>query len=286
MPRNSRSDSFSSESENDDSPEYISLFQSKKDTQKLEAERRNADVIQRKAKREKNREIDRKLKERAAMNERGKGSVGMIKDGGNKKKKKQKVDEGMESNESREPDELEKRMRRAMKEAEEEAGLESDGEEFMGINKGDGAAQENGDDDETIARNPGHLPDELFAAAFSSSSKRKKVGDDTALAPPVKKRRSPSEKKKDIVVGSVLQSEFPFILFQCQTSRSRAIRILPNSSAPPVPSTTPSKKINRFIDRALSLKNSKQNLYTKGWERRPGNAIYFCFVHYLSLVFQ
>lgn len=53
-------------------------------------------------------------------------------------------------------------------------------------------------------------------------------------------------------------------------SRSRTIRILPDAAAPPLPSTMPSRKMNKFIDRTLALKNSKENLRTKGWERRPG----------------
>jgi hypothetical protein len=274
MPRNSRSDASSSESENDDAPESISLSRSKKDTQKLDAERRNAEVTQRRIKREKNRNMDRKLKERAVTNKKGKVSVdGIIVE----RRKRRKVDAEKDEGQSDKPDELEKRMRRAMKDAEGEDELEGNGEEFMGIDKGEGAAEDDYsssgiDDNETgVVSNPDHLPDELFAAAFSSSSKRKILGKE--LKPPAtKKRKKSSSSSKDTIIGFVLQSKS--IYFIPISSRSRAIRILPNASAPPVPSTIPSKKINRFLDRTLALKNGMQNLYTKGWERRPGN-IYF-----------
>src|SRR5258708_7227308 len=97
MPRNSRSDASSSGSENDDAPESISLSRSKKDTQKLEAERKNAEVMQRRAKREKNRNMDRKLKERAVTNKRGKVFVDEIKGTVVERKKRQKA--GAEKNE-------------------------------------------------------------------------------------------------------------------------------------------------------------------------------------------
>ena len=56
------------------------------------------------------------------------------------------------------------------------------------------------------------------------------------------------------------------------------IRVLPDSAAPTVPSTMPSHKINRFLDRTLALKTSKQNLHKKGWERRPGMCFYKCLI--------
>jgi len=272
MPRNSRSDASSSGSENDDAPESISLSRSKRDTQKLEAERRNAEVMQRRAKRERNQNMDRKLKERAVTNKRGKALVDETKGTVVERKKRQKVGEEKDEDQSYkigEPDELEERMRRAMKDAEDETDLESNGEEFMGIDR-DESVVEDADDERTV-RNPDHLPDELFAAAFSSLSKRKMLGEDLKL-PATKKQKSSSS--KDAIVGFVLQSK-P-IYFIPIFSRSREIRILPSASAPPVPSTTPSKKINKFLNRTLALKNGMQNLHTKGWERRPGIAIYFC----------
>lgn len=264
MPYDLPPDAFPSESENDDAPESISLSQSRKSVQKLEAERRNAEVAQRQAKKKKNREMDRKLKERSLINKRERGSVDEIRVEVEKKKRRKANGEGQES------DELEKRMQRAMQEAE----LESDGAEFMGINRID-KTEENADDDIDPASsrgasgmNVGHLPDELFAAAFSSSLKRKTTEDDTTPAPPKKKRKS--SKKNNIVIGFVYQSGSSNLLTPI-CSRSRAIRILPNSSNPPIPSTSPSQKVTKFLNRTLGLKNGKQNLRSKGWERRPGN---------------
>jgi len=68
------------QSDNEDTPESISLSQSKKDIQKLEADRRIAEAIQHKARKEKNRELDRKLKERSFIN----------KDTGNRPSKRRK----------------------------------------------------------------------------------------------------------------------------------------------------------------------------------------------------
>jgi len=215
MPRNSRSEASLSESENDDAPESISLSRSKKDTQKLEAERRNAEVMQRREKREKNRNTDKKLKERALTNKKGKALVGGSKGTAVVERKKRKrvdaeKDEG-HSDKGGEPDQLEKRMRRAMKDAEEEGELESNGEEFMGIDKGEDDDGSNFSDDKRAVRNPDHLPDELFAAAFSSLSKRKILEED--LRPPATKRRKKSSSSKDTIVGFVLQSKST-ILFQ------------------------------------------------------------------------
>jgi hypothetical protein len=168
MPSYSRTNA--SDSESDEAPESISLSQSKKNSQKRDAERRNAEIAQRKAIKDKNRDRDRKLKKRAVMNKHGKAGA---KDGGDE-------EEVLGSDRGRERDETEKRMQRAMKDAE----LESDGEESSGV-----------------VRRPDHLPDELFVAAFSS--KRKITEDDFVLTRPEKKRKSSRKKGEDIIVGFV-----------------------------------------------------------------------------------
>ncbi|KAF8186824.1 hypothetical protein BJ912DRAFT_1111729 [Pholiota molesta] len=85
-------------------------------------------------------------------------------------------------------------------------------------------ADEDDDDEEDVPPpsksqktkfNPDHLPDELFAAAFATKPKRK---------------------TDDIVVGS------------------RAIRVLASSTQPSVPSTLPSKKLEKFLNRTLAFK--------------------------------
>ena len=267
MPHPSQTDLSSSDSETPDVPESISLSQSKKNIQKLDAERRNAEAARRRANKDKNREIDRKLKKRAATNKQSAGKDRSHPSGNVVQ------------------DELE--MQEEDEEADSESAYESDGEEeFLGINlhehdsdndedsDSDASATTSADDHGTATRHhQDHLPDELFAAAFRSSSKRKLI-DDAPPKRPEKKRKS--KKDKDIIVGYVTCCTLTYNRQHLSNnfhSRSRAIRILPDSSAPLVPSTTPSQKINQFLDRSLALTDAKQNLYTRGWERRPGKRI-------------
>ena len=285
MAPHSRSDSESSE--DDGAPEIISLVQSKKAIQKLDAELKKAEMAERQSKRRQNREVDRKLKERADMNR-----------GGKKKK---------------EEDELEARMQRAMQEAQEETDEEGENESESEIGSRDegedeenngedeedngedeedggedeedleddqGSEEDEEDDVETLApkpkkktyNNPDHLPDELFTAAFASqasTSKRKATEDeeDKPLKQTPKKKRKRSHTQKDLIVGYVIESmKFYFILFYF--FRSRTIRTLPTLGQPITPSVAPSSKINKFLNRTLALKGGKQK--TKTWERRPG----------------
>jgi len=267
MTPHSRSDSESSEDEG--APEIISLVQSKKAIQKLDAELKKAEMAERQSKRRQNREMDRKLKERADMNR-----------GGKKK--------GDEANE------LEARMQRAMQEAQEEMDEEGESESESQGGSRDEDEDENDDDDndeedsgedeedvssleddqdeeddnsddaETLAPkpkkktyNPDHLPDELFAAAFASqaSTSKRKAAEDEEDKPlkqtPKKKKPKRSHAQQDLIVGS------------------RTIRTLPTSGQPITPSVAPSSKINKFLNRSLALKGGKQK--TKTWERRPAN---------------
>ena len=210
MPHRSRppqTDPPSSDSEVSDAPEYISLSQSKKNIQKLDTERRNAEAAQRRANKEKKREIDRKLKERAATNKSA---------GKDRLRPAQNVVQ----------DELEMRMHRAMQEADEETGEsaygKSDEEDFSGINyhEHDSDSDQDPDSDGSLSSTPNaetsvrphldHLPDELFAAAFSASSKRKLI-DDAPLKRPEKKKRK-STKDKDIIVGYVCCTNYSVYL--------------------------------------------------------------------------
>ncbi|KJA19258.1 hypothetical protein HYPSUDRAFT_204664 [Hypholoma sublateritium FD-334 SS-4] len=253
-----------------DAPEAVSLSQSKKQIQQLDAHRKNAELAERESKRALNREKDRKLKERAEKNREA--AAPAMAGGKGKGKAEEEVDD------------LEARMERAMAEANEESGEEESDdeqeyEEFGGIKLGDQQSgsgeddsEDNGDssseddsedeDDSNeedvlppkstkIKFNPEHLPEELFAAAFAPQPKRKPEAELEAerTNPPAKKRKASGT--KDIVVGS------------------RAIRTLPNSNQPSIPATLPSKKIEKFLDRTLALTAGKQP--GKGWERRPAN---------------
>ena len=196
-PHHSSSDSESSDGE--DAPEIISLAQSKKDIQKLDAELKKAEMAARKSKKSQNREMDRKLKERADMNRGG----------------KQKGDEVAG---------LEARMYRAMQEAQEE--MDEEGESAsMGDSEEDGDKEEGDvsslegeqgseeeEEEENLLPNPlkkktynaNHLPDELFTAAFASkaSTSKRKALDDEEDNPPKKTSKKPkrSHSRKDLLI--------------------------------------------------------------------------------------
>jgi hypothetical protein len=200
-PHHSSSDSESSDGE--DAPEIISLAQSKKDIQKLNAELKKAEIAARKNKKSQNREMDRKMKERADMNRGG----------------KQKGDEVVG---------LEARMYRAMQEAQEEVNeegesgsvgdSEKDGDdeeeqEDVSSLEGDQGSMEEEEEEEEAeipppnplkkkTYNANHLPDELFTAAFASkasTSKRKAPDDDPPKQTSKKLKRLHT--RRDLIVG-------------------------------------------------------------------------------------
>ena len=256
----------SSESDSEDAPESISLSQSKKDIQKLEADRRIAEATQRKARKEKNRELDRKLKERSAIN----------KDIGNgpsrrRKSTKEEEDTGERAEGSggrNKANVAEERMKRAIQEAEGE-----DKGSFAGDNEGysdeeDHSVSEAGPKPSKTKRKPHHLPDELFEAAFSSKAMKRKVEkDDVPLDRPPKKQRPPKSKsEKDIVVGWVSFLNVIWLYRLISLPRSRTIRVISDSTTP----SRPSWKATKFLNDALALKPGEQSFVSRGWERRPG----------------
>ena len=203
-PRHSSSHSESSDDE--DAPETISLAQSKKDIQKIDAELKKAEMAARKSKKSQNREMDRKLKERADMNRGG----------------RQKGDDEVGG--------LEARMYRAMQEAQEEMDEESESGNVGDSGKdGDDKEEEedvssleleqgsDDDDDEKeeaeiLAPDPlkktykaNHLPDELFTAAFASkaSKSKRKTKDIEEDNPPKQTSKKPkrSHTREDLIVG-------------------------------------------------------------------------------------
>ncbi|KAJ3517038.1 hypothetical protein NLJ89_g754 [Agrocybe chaxingu] len=273
----------------DEAPEAITLSQSKVNEKKREAQRQDAVAAGRYAQKEKNRALDRKLKERA---QRTKGKASEAQKGVNARQKRRNLDSddnGSEQDDDVSENELEARMRRAMQEADEEGSdkgkededggegpLEdtpgSDGMEQEEFSEEDGDEEDDDDDDDDDddveqqgpsrkqkgKLNPDHLPDELFAAAFSSTANSKlkrKAEEDVpnSSAVPKKRKRTKPKTPKDVIVGS------------------RAIRVLPSSQAPSTPSALPSRKIKRFLDRSLAFKDGKQALRTRGWERRSAN---------------
>ena len=220
-PHHSSSDSESS-SDDEGAPETISLAQSKKEIQKLDAELKKAEIAARKSKKSQNREMDRKLKERADMNRGG----------------KQKGDDDDD-----EVGGLEARMNRAMQEAQEE--MDEDGESgSVGDSEKDSDDKEEQEDvssledeqgseeDEEgeaeilppnplkIKHNANHLPDELFTAAFASkasTSKRKAPDDNKEDNPPKQTSKKPkrSHTRRDLIVGYA----FRFIFESTKTDK-------------------------------------------------------------------
>ncbi|KAJ6619288.1 hypothetical protein B0H10DRAFT_2026811 [Mycena sp. CBHHK59/15] len=218
-----------SESESDtDAPESVPLTQAKKAAQSRDAVRQQFAAGEKEKRKQRNRERDRELKVRAGARVRGGKDVDV------------------------DVDSAESRMERAMREAQEESG---DSDEDADIDMSDGddddGDEDYGDDgsgeEDVVPTNPNHLPDHLFASAFSSAaasstSKLKAV-------PPKKRKHTRTPKAKDLVVGS------------------RTIRVQSTTAAPAVPSTLPSRKIKKFTNRALALKGNPP----KAWKRLPVN---------------
>ncbi|KAF5337830.1 hypothetical protein D9758_015704 [Tetrapyrgos nigripes] len=262
----------------DDLPEALSLSASKQSAQKQSQRLRKAveekERASRKVKKERNREMDKQLKERAQ-----------------KRKKFEAVDEDQEDDVTERPvNDVETRMLRAMQQAEEESGLGSDeedddeGEGRMAVI--DDSEEASGDEEEeeeegmednededmddvedsdeedlgealSFKSRPksNHLPDHLFASAFSQKAS-KEPKKQTKQVKQVKKRKKARKGPKDTVVGS------------------RAIRTLsnPNTVLPRASSTTvPSAKVKKFLNRNLRLKGDGQKSRTRGWERRAVN---------------
>ncbi|KAJ2930106.1 hypothetical protein H1R20_g6978, partial [Candolleomyces eurysporus] len=292
MPRKRRDPSPSSSSSDNEAPEAVTLTQSKQNIQQREHVLRQARLSVKEKQKEKNRELDKKLKERAEVNrnvqDKRKGEGKRTKGKTAKRKKDEEeevledflddgfgegVDFGSEDEDEDYGDidpELEARMLKAMRDAEEEDGSEDSEfgdkddegtEDGQGVDSEDGEEEsveddEEDEDDEKGPPKTTHLPDELFQSAFQQTqplvplkSKFKKSSME-----PSRKRRQTREPKE-------------------LSASSKKIRLLPNPSlqpAPNPPSTMPSKKVNKFLDRSLALKGraSKPKL---GWERRPAN---------------
>ncbi len=159
----------------------------------LEADRRNAEASQRRAKKEKNKALDRKFKERADVNRNRESARSVF------GRTRQSVYDGGEDGGT---EVLGKRMARAVREAEDEDDQDEGGDE-SGESDHDGMSVTKRSS--PVKVNPDYLPDELFAAAFRSSAsvdvKRKTKECDPLPTPPAKRRKS-SKAKKDIVVGS------------------------------------------------------------------------------------
>ncbi|KAJ3904160.1 hypothetical protein F5879DRAFT_96081 [Lentinula edodes] len=110
-----------------------------------------------------------------------------------------------------------------------------------------------------------HLPDYLFASAFSSGSQKNQSKNNnlsfTGLSTTKKLQEKKTRRRKrsggiarDHIIGS------------------RLFRTLPKPDTAPRASAAmvPSSKVNKFLDRSLSLKGDKK-AKMRGWERRAAN---------------
>ncbi|KAK7444795.1 hypothetical protein VKT23_015112 [Stygiomarasmius scandens] len=245
-----------SDSENE-APELVSLSESKKTAKKQHENVRKAveeqETAVKKARKDRNREVDRRMKERA-------------------QKRKSDFQPGEEEEDAETTNnDVEARMLRAMQQAEAESGSElgelddeeegsvvSEEDEEDDIEEDEGSQDEDDEDEEIEDHEDdltksNHLPDHIFASAFSQPLKDVKI---KKLSKPVKKRKKFRKGPKDAIVGS------------------RAIRTLsdPNNALPKSTSRIrPSAKVNKFLNRSLGLKAGQEKLKTRGWERRAVN---------------
>lgn len=182
-------------SDDEGSPEAVSLSISKKTAASKRAALHNAQTQEALKKKEKNREKDRRLKEQAASSR----------------------------------DDLEARMERAMQEAQEESSEEDSVAEEKGlVVLGDPVSDEeeeeeilpqkirfDADKDEDMdsgeePANPNHLPDHIFAAAFAQKPTPKEAKPKSI---PPRNKKTPKRKKqsaKDLVLGYAITCSFAF----------------------------------------------------------------------------
>lgn len=247
----------SSSGSDDEAPEALTFNSTKKRARQAEDDLRAFQSEEKRKKKEKNRVRDKNLKERAAL------SVTKSKGKGKQTQKDEDEDESddAEGDDGRPKDDLEARMERAMREAQEESESDFEGEEGeevfpldQGTESGEGSSlgDESEDEDEgvdkisktkttqvskvekttpkRIPKTPNYLPDHLFASAFAdspkSTSKRKRVNEDEL--PPKSKKRRTKKSSKDIVVGSVPFSSLPpnhSLIFHTQISHHSNVSI-------------------------------------------------------------
>ncbi|PIL26991.1 hypothetical protein GSI_10130 [Ganoderma sinense ZZ0214-1] len=167
-----RSREVAHDSSDDEAPEAVSFGTSKKAAKGAQDALQQHHTAQKQKQKEKNRALDRALKDRSA-NTKGKDKAVVVGSGKQSKKAEatpsedegsddDEAEEGMQGGPSRE--ELEERMARAMMEAEDESGSEEDDEGFAGSgddvgmdgedeeisDEGDGSEGEDEDEDEEL----------------------------------------------------------------------------------------------------------------------------------------
>lgn len=251
----------SSSGSDDEAPEALTFNSTKKRARQAEDDLRAFQSEEKRKKKEKNRVRDKNLKERAALSvtkSKGKGKQ-------TQKDEDEVESDDVEGDDGRPKDDLEARMERAMREAQEESGSDLEGEEAeeaVNLDEGSGSGEEHSSEDESedeheevvqrpnskttrgskvekttpkrIPKTPNYLPDHLFASAFAdssssppkSTSKRKQANEDEL--PPKPKKRRTKKPSRDVVVGSVSFSSLPpnhSLIFHTQISHDSNVII-------------------------------------------------------------
>lgn len=226
-------------SDEEDAPESFSLAQSKRTIKQQDQHLRSFEAAEKEKKKEKNRERDRKLKERSAVTKKASS-------------RETKVDQDHEMN-------VETRMERAMRDARDEMNELEDGSDLEGLGMGSDDEDEEGDESDededeemesaeeddseegdseenqappTVSKpNPNHIPDHLFASAFTSqaSSLKNRLGpqiSESDSAPQKSRKRTRSSRTpKDLIVGYVHRLLYSYYLELISLVLARVIQL-------------------------------------------------------------
>ncbi|KAJ3860967.1 hypothetical protein EV359DRAFT_84800 [Lentinula novae-zelandiae] len=298
-------------SDDDEAPETLTLTESKGAFRKRNAEIREVEEARKKMRKDKRRERERILKERKQQRERE--ELKAVTSRRVSDDAEEEEDDGGEGDEEEDgANDVEKRMLRAMQQAEEEEEEEESENEVDNVEEGESVDEDVDEDEEdkemevdendddghededeegsdaemfSVDSSPprskskstlnakssmpklktNHLPDHLFASAFSSGSQKNQSKNNNLSLSGLSTTKKLQEKKtrrrkrsggiaRDHIVGS------------------RLFRTLPKPDTAPRASADmiPSSKVNKFLDRSLSLKGDKK-ARMRGWERRAAN---------------
>ncbi|CCM05310.1 uncharacterized protein FIBRA_07524 [Fibroporia radiculosa] len=286
-----------STSSDDEAPEAFTFGSSKKAAQDDQITILKFEAAEKSKKKQKNRERDRVLKERAEL-----AKANLARKRKSKSKGKEKAVVAAEASEGGNAggrNNLESRMERAMREAEDESDLDDkthgmgagsriEGDDSDGIGGGSEGGEEDiemsGDDREEGSGllDKGSYEDEEADDSFSQHftvSNNRYLPDhlfSSALSKPIPK---PSSKRKldlaDTPEPPALRRKRAKHPSKDINIGSRTIRTMSSPSLA-VPSVTPRAmvpppKVNRFFKKSLNVNGNANSAKAKGWERRSAN---------------
>ncbi|OSX62280.1 hypothetical protein POSPLADRAFT_1066114 [Postia placenta MAD-698-R-SB12] len=291
------------DSSDDEAPETFTFNSSKQVAKGAQDTLEEYQAAEKSKRKQKNREKDRVLKERAEQAKqnaarKGKGRAPLLAAG------RAGSDEAEDEEEGRADDELEVRMRRAMREAEEESDV-GEGSSFEGLDGSGSESEEGGleEDEDEDASASSHFDSEDGEEAASDQDEQVQEGSSSeeetdnaasiltnALASKnhlpdhlfksafskVQSVPSSSKRKFDVSADAPrLPSKKRRHQPKDLLVGSRTIRTLANPS-PAVPSVAPRAlmppaRVNKFLKRSLNVKGSIADCRTKGWDRKSAN---------------